>query len=174
MSLVVVFLPTAFMSGVPGLIFKEFGWTAVIAVLASLLVARLLTPMMAAYLLKSHPPSTRGDGRVMSWYLATVRWCLAHRKTVVVGATVFFVGSIALIPMIPSGLIPESDQGYTTADIELPPGSSLNDTLRAAEAARAAIADVPVSPRYSPPLVMRSARAWASSRPERFARVRSS
>jgi multidrug efflux pump subunit AcrB len=143
MSLVVVFLPTAFMSGVPGLIFKEFGWTAVIAVLASLLVARLLTPMMAAYLLKSHPPSTQGDGRIMSWYLATVRWCLGHRKTVVVGAAVFFLGSIALIPEIPSGLIPESDQGYTTADIELPPGSSLNDTLRAAEAARAAIADVP-------------------------------
>eukprot|EP01036_Dinobryon_divergens_P061644 gene61644-biopygen13432 len=51
-ALVAVFLPTAFMGGVPGLFFKQFGWTAVLAILASLVVARLLTPMMAAYLLK--------------------------------------------------------------------------------------------------------------------------
>ena len=60
-TLVAVFLPTAFMSGVAGMFFKQFGWTAAIAVLASLLVARLLTPMMAAYLLKPRPPiATKG------------------------------------------------------------------------------------------------------------------
>ena len=82
MSLVVVFLPTAFMSGVPGLIFKEFGWTAVIAVLASLLVARLLTPMMAAYLLKSHPPSTQQDGPhhdAGTWRRCAGAWGTARR-----------------------------------------------------------------------------------------------
>lgn len=90
MSLVVVFLPTAMMSGIGGLVFKQFGWTAVIAVLASLLVARLLTPMMAAYLLKPEPIPEKEDGRVMRWYMATVRWCLKHRKTTLGGRSSFW------------------------------------------------------------------------------------
>ncbi|MBM3617114.1 MAG: efflux RND transporter permease subunit, partial [Alphaproteobacteria bacterium] len=72
MTLVAVFLPTAFMSGIPGLIFKQFGWTATIAVLASLAVARLLTPMMAAYMLKPHEEKERPDGRLMRWYMRFV------------------------------------------------------------------------------------------------------
>ncbi len=142
-SLVVVFLPTAMMSGVPGLFFRQFGWTAVIAVLASLLVARLLTPMMAAYLLKPHAAQEQADGRIMRWYLSAVKWCLAHRRTTVLGAAAFFIASLALVPLIPSGLVPASDRGYTSVNIELPPGSSLQDTLGIAESARTAIAAVP-------------------------------
>ena len=52
-TLIAVFLPTAFMSGVPGKFFKQFGWTAAIAVFVSLVVARMLTPMMAAYILQA-------------------------------------------------------------------------------------------------------------------------
>jgi multidrug efflux pump subunit AcrB len=143
MSLVAVFLPTALMSGVPGLFFRQFGWTAVIAVLASLLVARLLTPMMAAYLLKPRPPRDREDGRVMRAYLAAVDWCLRHRKTAALGAALIFLASIALVPLIPSGLVPAADRGFTTVNLELPPGSSLRNTLDVAEAARQAVADVP-------------------------------
>jgi multidrug efflux pump subunit AcrB len=142
MSLVVVFLPTALMSGVPGLLFKQFGWTAVIAVLASLLVARLLTPMMAAYLLKSKPRQEHQDGRVMTWYLGAVNWCLAHRGATAAGAVLFFLASLALIPLIPTGLIPPADRGFTNVNIELPPGSSLRSTLGVAEAARTALTDV--------------------------------
>jgi len=142
-SLVVVFLPTAMMSGVPGLFFKQFGWTAVIAVLASLLVARLLTPMMAAYLLKPHTAGEQADGSIMRWYLSAVRWCLAHRRITVVGAAAFFLGSLALIPLIPTGFVPASDRGYTTVNVELPPGSSLRSTLEIAESARAALTGVP-------------------------------
>ncbi len=142
-SLVVVFLPTAMMSGVPGLFFKQFGWTAVIAVLASLLVARLLTPMMAAYLLKPHAAKEQPDGPVMRWYLSAVNWCLAHRRTTLLGSTVFFIASLALVPLIPSGLVPASDRGYTTINVELPPGSSLHNTLDLAEVARAAVGGVP-------------------------------
>jgi len=144
LALVVVFLPTALMPGVAGLFFQQFGWTAVIAVLASLLVARLLTPMMAAYLLKPHAPRSQGDadGRLMQGYLRVVRWCLAHRKTTLAAAAAFFVGSIALVPLIPNGLIPASDRGYTTVSLELPPGSSLADTLAVAAAARSALAGV--------------------------------
>ena len=80
-SLVVVFMPTALMGGIPGLIFEQFGWTAVIAVLSSLLVARLLTPMLAAYFLKSHHGPAKGDGAAMRHYLRAIHWCLAHRRT---------------------------------------------------------------------------------------------
>ncbi|AEK61992.1 efflux RND transporter permease subunit [Collimonas fungivorans] len=142
MALVVVFLPTAMMSGIAGLFFKQFGWTAVIAVLTSLLVARILTPMMAAYLLKSKPAVEQQDGRIMRWYLHAVRWCMAHRKTTMLAATLFFVGSVALIPFISTGLMPPADRGYTTVNVELPPGSSLQNTLAVAERARGALGSV--------------------------------
>jgi multidrug efflux pump subunit AcrB len=142
MALVVVFVPTALMGGVPGLLFKQFGWTAVIAVLASLLVARLLTPMMAAYLLKPHVKKENSDGRIMSWYLSAVDWCLGHRRTTVAAAIAFLVGSLALVPLIPTGFIPPSDNDFTTLSVDLPPGSSLSSTLRVAEQAREAVHDV--------------------------------
>lgn len=142
LALVVVFLPTAVMSGVPGLLFQQFGWTAVIAVLASLLVARLLTPMMAAYFLKGPVKKENPDGRLMSSYLDAVRWCLAHRKTTAAAAGVFLVGSVALVPLIPMGFIPASDNDYTMLSVELPPGSSLDRTLRVAEQARHAVRGV--------------------------------
>jgi multidrug efflux pump subunit AcrB len=141
-TLVVVFLPTAFMTGIPGLIFKQFGWTAVFAVLVSLLVARVLTPMMAAYMLKPHD-ITNEDGPMMRAYLAAVRWCLAHRKTTVGATTAFFFGSIALVSLLPTGFIPAQDRGFTRLNVELPPGSTVAATLAVTEEARRAIADVP-------------------------------
>jgi len=139
MALIVVFLPTALMSGVPGLLFKQFGWTAVIAVFSSLLVARLVTPMMAAYMLKGHPSKEESDGRIMAWYLAAVRWCLSHRKTTAAAAVAFLIGSLALVPLIPSGFIPPTDSDFTMVSVELPPGSSLDRTLNVAEQARRAV-----------------------------------
>jgi multidrug efflux pump subunit AcrB len=142
MALVVVFVPTTLMGGVPGLLFRQFGWTAVIAVLASLLVARLLTPMMAAHLLKGHPGRDSSDGLFMSGYLSAANWCLDHRKTTVAAAVAFLVGSVALVPLIPTGLIPPSDSDFTTVSVELPPGSSLDSTLRVAEEVRGVLHDV--------------------------------
>ena len=139
LALVVVFLPTALMSGIPGLIFRQFGWTAVVAILASLLVARLATPMMAAALMRSHPDGAERDGRVMLGYLACARWCLRHRVITMAAATVFFIASIYLIKFIPTGFIPPEDRGFTAVTVEAPPGSSLDRVLEACEAARAAI-----------------------------------
>ncbi|MCC6201663.1 MAG: efflux RND transporter permease subunit [Gammaproteobacteria bacterium] len=141
-TLVAVFLPTAFMSGIPGIIFKQFGWTAVVSVVMSLLVARVLTPMLAAHFLKPHQ-NADVESRLMRWYLKAVRWCLARHKTTVVAAVLFFVGSLLLVPMLPTGLIPPQDRGFTRVSIELPPGSALATTLASAEAARRAIADIP-------------------------------
>lgn len=142
LTLVVVFLPTAMMGGISGLFFKQFGWTAVIAVLASLLVARLLTPMMAAYLLKPHPSQESKEGHLMTWYLCAARWCLAHRRITMASAVAFFLGSLLLLPMIPSGLMPPADRGYTTINFELPPGSSMKETLAVAEAGRKALTGI--------------------------------
>lgn len=146
MALVVVFLPTAMMGGVAGLFFREFGWTAVVAVLASLLVARLITPMMAVHFLKPHPHGAvkdEVDGRVMRSYLSLARWCLAHRKSTLALTFAFMAGSLSLIPHLPTGLMPASDRGYTTVSIELPPGSALQDTLTVAETARARLTALP-------------------------------
>jgi len=137
-TLIAVFLPTAFMAGIAGKFFKQFGWTAALAVFASLVVARVLTPMMAAYLLKplvatGEPP----DGPIMSRYMSAAAWCVRHRWITSMGAGAFFVGSIALIPLLPTGFIPADDYGQTQVSIELPPGSTLQDTLRSAEQARA-------------------------------------
>jgi multidrug efflux pump subunit AcrB len=149
LALVAVFLPTAFMGGVPGLFFKQFGWTAVLAILASLMVARLLTPMMAAYLLKPHAPPAPVDGVAVprtepadSWmmarYMATMRWCLRHRGLTMLGSALFFIGSIALVPLLPTGFVPAADRGQTQITLELPPGSTLAETRAVAELARLA------------------------------------
>ena len=143
LTLAAVFVPTSMMNSVPGLFFREFGWTAALAVLASLLVARLLTPMMAARWLRPHLDRDIVEARTMTYYLRAVRWCLDHRTTTLVAALLFFVGSIALVPFLSTGLLPSADTGYINVGVELPPGSSLADTLAATEISRAAVITVP-------------------------------
>ena len=94
-----------FMPGIPGKFFKHFAFTATVAVLCSLLVARLLTPMMAAHLMKPH--AERGARRPLQAAVPAARcsWCLAHRKTVLAGATLFFAASLALVPFMSTGLL---------------------------------------------------------------------
>jgi multidrug efflux pump subunit AcrB len=140
-TLVAVFLPTAFMSGIAGKFFKQFGWTAALAVVASLLVARMLTPMMAAYLLKPLVGAEK-EPRWMQRYMRVAGWCLKHRLVTMVGATLFFVGSVALIPLLSKGFIPPDDNSQTQVYLELPPGSTLLQTKQAAEQARLLIAQV--------------------------------
>jgi multidrug efflux pump subunit AcrB len=90
-TLIAVFLPTAFMSGVIGKFFVQFGWTAAVAVLFSLLVARLLTPMMAAYLLKAPKKLIKPEPGWIRYYLKLMHWCLAHRRITATAALAFFV-----------------------------------------------------------------------------------
>ncbi|GBG13095.1 ACR/RND family transmembrane transporter [Novimethylophilus kurashikiensis] len=141
-TLVAVFLPTAFMAGVPGQFFKPFGMTAAIAVLMSLLVARLLTPMMAAYLLKPHEVDT-SDSRIMTMYLKVVHFCLTHRKTTMAAAVAFFIGSIALIPLLPTGFVPAADIDQTQVSLEMQPGTNLDETLKVSELAVNKLKDIP-------------------------------
>jgi multidrug efflux pump subunit AcrB len=140
-TLIAVFLPTAFMSGIAGKFFKQFGWTASLAVFASLIVARVLTPMMAAYILKPIVGAYK-DPRWLTQYLRAAAWCLKHRVTTMVAATLFFIGSIALIPLLPTGFIPPDDNSQTQVYLELPPGATLAQTLASAEQARRLIGQV--------------------------------
>ncbi|RCW87881.1 efflux RND transporter permease subunit [Phyllobacterium bourgognense] len=127
LTLVAVFLPTAFMSGIPGLIFRQFGVTAAVAVLASLVVARLLTPMMAAYMMKAHPIEQK-DGRIMRAYMAVVQTCLHHRTLTVLGVCIFLGLSLSTITMLSAGFLPASDDSQTKVTLALQPGSSIEQT----------------------------------------------
>jgi multidrug efflux pump subunit AcrB len=137
-TLIAVFLPTAFMGGVPGKFFVQFGWTAAIAVFFSLVVARMLTPMMAAYLLRP-PKAATSEPRWLVVYLRWASWCLAHRVSTLLAAIAFFAGSFALVPLLPTGFIPPDDLSQTQVYLSLPPGSTFRQTLAAAEEARAIV-----------------------------------
>ena len=141
-TLIAVFLPTAFMGGVAGKFFVQFGWTAAIAVFFSLVVARMLTPMMAAYLLRpvAHAETTP---RWMGAYLKMAAWCLKHRLLTMLATAVFFIGSFLLVPLLPTGFIPPDDLSQTQVTVTLPPGSTLADTTAAAEQARALVGSHP-------------------------------
>ena len=143
-TLAAVFIPVAFMPGIPGKFFREFGWTAAAAVLFSLVVARLLTPMMAAYQLRA---PTAGSGehtpRWMPGYLRMAGWAVDHKRTTLLLALGFFIASLAIVPLIPATFIPPGDQGQSFLSIELPPGTRLAETRRIAELARERLRDIP-------------------------------
>ena len=140
-TLIAVFLPTAFMSGIAGKLFKQFGWTASFAVFASLVVARVLTPMMAAYMLKPIVTPEK-EPQWLARYMVWVAWCMKHRAMTMLLATLFFIGSIMLVPLLPQGFIPADDNSQTQVYVELPPGSTLQQTKDSAEQARKLLATV--------------------------------
>ncbi|HPF25560.1 MAG TPA: efflux RND transporter permease subunit [Steroidobacteraceae bacterium] len=141
-TLAAVFVPVAFMPGVPGQFFREFGWTAAIAVMFSLLVARMLTPMMAAYLMKGDDkPHT--EPRWIGWYLGWVDKAIRHKRITLGIATVLFVLSLGLASLLSPNFLPEEDLGRTVVSLELPPGTPLQETVRATEMARQRLASIP-------------------------------
>ena len=124
MAIVVVFTPVSFMKGQAGQFFKEFGLTVSVAVLFSLLVARLVTPLLAAYLLKPasnpHPrPPFKG------LYRTVLEWALDHRIVASILGGVIFIASIMLVPLLPTGFQPAGNPDYLYVKIEGPPGASV-------------------------------------------------
>jgi HAE1 family hydrophobic/amphiphilic exporter-1 len=127
MTIVAVFVPVSFMPGIPGQYFRSFGITVAVAVLFSLLVARLITPMMAAYLMKP-AQKEHGEPSWMPGYLRLLRWSLRHRALTIAAGVVLFVGAIGLATTLPSGFLPPQDIGFSELEVELPPGATLADT----------------------------------------------
>ncbi|MBN6150303.1 efflux RND transporter permease subunit [Xanthomonas sp. AmX2] len=141
-TLIAVFLPTSLMGGVVGRYFVQFGWTAAIAVFFSLVVARMLTPMMAAYLLKA----PKREHKPPKWIDAYLRWvhaCLRHRA-ITLGATAMLVlGGLAIGMNLPGEFIPADDGDQAQVTLTLPPGSRLADTRALAEQARRLMGENP-------------------------------
>ncbi len=137
-SLVVIFLPVAFMSGMVGRFFNSFGLTAAFAILVSLFVSFTLTPSLSSRFLK--PPAHGGEARgragaaskqsglyaaldhVYDWLL---RWALGHRKSVVALTAIVVASTIAIFPYVKKEFIVDDDMGEFEVVVETPPGSSL-------------------------------------------------
>jgi len=142
LTICAVFIPVAFMGGIAGEFFLPFGFTVTIAVLFSLLVARMLTPMMAAYFLKPHMEEEK-EGPYLLWYIEKVRWCLKNRWKVVLVSSIVMGAMLSLYRFLPTGFAPAGNNGFTQMSVELPPGARLEDTLRVSEEARRIIAAMP-------------------------------
>jgi HAE1 family hydrophobic/amphiphilic exporter-1 len=154
LSIVVVFVPIAFLGGIAGQWFKPFGLTIVCAVLVSLFVSFSLDPMLSAYWPDPRVPLERRRlvsrvlGRFNKWfdrraeaYKGVIAWALDHRFAMVVLAVGTFAAALALpgLGIIGAGLIPEQDQSQFVVDLETPPGSNLAYTrLKAQEISRMA------------------------------------
>ncbi|WP_417807215.1 efflux RND transporter permease subunit [Thioclava sp.] len=128
-TIVAVFAPVSFMSGIAGQYFKQFGLTVAVAVLFSLLVARLITPMMAAYFLRDGTAKEEErDGFIMRQYMSVLGWTLRHRWMTLTAGVAIFAGSIFSATLLPTEFVPPADTGTSNISIELPPGSTLDDT----------------------------------------------
>ncbi|MBX9720740.1 MAG: efflux RND transporter permease subunit, partial [Candidatus Obscuribacterales bacterium] len=132
LTIIVVFVPVAFMGGIPGQFFKQFGLTVAVAVFFSLLVARMLTPMMSAYLLKELPHEEHND-LVSRLFSKSLDWALDHRGISVGVAFVIFVGSLIMFKMMPTSLISNIDRCESIMSVSLPPGVTVGDMKEVAE-----------------------------------------
>ncbi|MFM7460246.1 MAG: efflux RND transporter permease subunit [Burkholderiales bacterium] len=161
-TIVAVFLPVAFMGGIIGKFFLQFGVTVVVAVLVSLFVSFTLDPMLSSIW---HDPKSRWmEKQPIKWLLdrqeslmdglhrrydVWLRWSLKHRKTTLGIAALTFVGSFFLVPFIGSEFVPEEDNNWTSVQIQTPIGSSLAYTATKAEQVEAALRDFPEIKRIS-------------------------
>jgi hydrophobe/amphiphile efflux-1 (HAE1) family protein len=146
-TIIAVFLPVSFMGGIVGQYFRQFGLTVAAAVFISLMVARLITPVLAAYALRSDSIAVHhGDGPIMTLYLKALRWCALNRwKTILVGFVAVIVAAVAaFIWLIPSTFLPPEDFGDAQLTIELPPGGTLEDTSRVSADAAAVLRKSPL------------------------------
>jgi hydrophobe/amphiphile efflux-1 (HAE1) family protein len=138
-TIVAVFIPVAFMGGVPGQFFQPFGVTVAASTMFSTLVACTMTPMLGARLLKAKPQDkpkksrlaaglspSKAQGRIRP-YRGLLTWALRHKIITLLLAVAFFIGSLQLVPLIPKGLFSTTDTGLSTVLLELPPGSTLQE-----------------------------------------------
>jgi len=133
-SIIAVFLPVGFMPGIPGQIFKAFAIAVCTSVFFSLVVARLLTPLMGAYLMKAHGAETDAPGWVQR-YIPILAWTLHHRWITVFSGLAFFAASLSLLRFLPTDFMPATDRGRSILTIELAPGATLAETDAATQKA---------------------------------------
>ena len=126
-TIIAVFVPVSFMGGIAGQYFKQFGLVVAFAVFFSLLVARLVTPLLSAYFLRASPHPDQ-EGPLLRAYTRLVRWSVAHHYRAVALGLSIFAASIGSFYLLPSGFLPADDQSRLLLAVELPPGSLITDT----------------------------------------------
>ncbi|WP_317208247.1 efflux RND transporter permease subunit [Rhizobium halophilum] len=141
-TIIAVFAPVGLMSGVVGLYFREFGLTVAVAVFFSLVVARLITPIMAAYVMTGAPMAEGSKGRLSSAYEALLRLSLRWRWITVSIAFALFGIAMTSLLSVPTTFLPAEDTGRLVLTVELPPGATLADTRATTDAIAAQMGKV--------------------------------
>jgi multidrug efflux pump subunit AcrB len=127
-SIVAVFLPVGLMPGVAGQFFKNFGLTVVASVLMSLAVARMITPMIAAYFLKADGMAEHGEAGWINKYMKILRWSLGHRRWMMGIGALALALTVVLLAVLPKQLFPDGDTDFSRIRIEMVPGTTLERT----------------------------------------------
>ncbi len=133
LTIIAIFTPASFMSGVAGQFFKQFGITVSVQVFFSLLAARLVTPVLAAYFLKDEHYHNPPPGRVLKAYNGLVTWSVRHYLITVLVGFGIFAASIWSIKLLPQGFLPAQDSARSLLAMELPPGTQLAFTENTTE-----------------------------------------
>ncbi|MGA2054383.1 MAG: efflux RND transporter permease subunit [Bradyrhizobium sp.] len=133
LTIIAIFAPASFMSGIAGQFFKQFGITVSVQVFFSLLAARFVTPVLAAYFLKDHAHDDPPPGRLMLAYTRLVTWSVKHHLITVLIGFGIFAASIWSITLLPQGFLPAQDTARSLLAMELPPGSQLAYTEKVTE-----------------------------------------
>jgi multidrug efflux pump subunit AcrB len=133
LTIIAIFAPASFMSGIAGQFFKQFGITVSVQVFFSLLAARFVTPVLAAYFLKDNAHDEPPPGRVLRTYTRLVTWSVRHYFITVLIGFCIFAASIWSIKLLPQGFLPAQDTARSLLAIELPPGSQLAYTEKVTE-----------------------------------------
>jgi hydrophobe/amphiphile efflux-1 (HAE1) family protein len=133
LTIVAIFAPASFMSGIAGQFFKQFGITVSVQVLFSLLAARLITPVLAAYFLRLNKHKEKPPGRILLAYTRLCRWSVRHYFITLGVGLLVFAASILSIKLLPQGFLPAQDAARSVMAIELPPGSQLSQTEKVTE-----------------------------------------
>jgi len=136
-TIIAVFVPVSFMPGIAGQYFIQFGLTVAFSVFFSLVVARLITPLMAAYLMRAEDGMEDhhdNDGTIMRGYTRLVtgttrKWY--WRYTTLLCAIAFLIGSMMLLSRVPGSFMPPDDSSRVVLSVELPPNATLEDTAAA-------------------------------------------
>jgi len=133
LTIIAIFAPASFMSGIAGQFFKQFGITVSVQVFFSLLAARFVTPVLAAYFLKDHAHDDPPPGRVLRTYTQLVTWSVKHYFITVLIGFGIFAASVWSITLLPQGFLPAQDSARSLLAMELPPGSQLAYTEQVTE-----------------------------------------
>ncbi len=147
-TIIAVFVPVSFMPGIPGQYFIQFGLTVAFSVFFSLMVARLITPMMAAYLMRAEDGMEDhhdNDGLLMKGYTRLVRGTTGHwytRYATLLAAIGFLVGSVFLLMQVPGSFLPPEDASRIVLSVELPPNARLDDTEKTTDAIYDRVKDI--------------------------------